>query len=417
MNANMCSMPNTTRSNTTRSPAARSSATILHADLDSFYASVEQRDEPSLRGKPIAVGGGVVLAASYEAKAFGVRTAMSSSAARRVCPNLIEVPARFDAYTDASERVFEIFRDTSPIVEPMSIDEAFIDVGGLWRIAGTPTEIATRLRSRIADDVGLPISVGVARTKFLAKVASAVSKPDGLLVVEPEGELDFLHPLPVQRLWGVGAVTAEKLHDRGIHTVAEVAAMSPDALVAIVGRAMGHQLHALAHNRDARRVTTGRRRRSIGSQQALGRQRRSRDEIDVVLWRLVDRVAGRMRRADRVGRTITLRLRFDDLGRATRSCSLPDATASTAVLHATATAVLDSCWPLVEARGITLLGLSIGNLADSDAVQLVLPFERCNAEGLDTVVDAVRERFGRTALQRATTMRGDPGIQLPMLPD
>jgi len=256
---------------------SRSTATILHADLDSFYASVEQRDDPTLRGRPIVVGGGVVLAASYEAKAFGVRTAMSGAAARRVCPNLIEVPPRFDAYTDASKAVFDIFGDISPIVEPMSIDEAFIDVAGLWRIAGTPTEIATNLRRRVADDVGLPISVGVARTKFLAKVASAVSKPDGLLVVEPDGELDFLHPLPVQRLWGVGAVTATKLHERGVHTVADVAAMSPEAIVAIVGRSMGHQLHALAHNRDARRVTTGRRRGSIGSQQALGRQQRSRD--------------------------------------------------------------------------------------------------------------------------------------------
>jgi DNA polymerase-4 len=394
-----------------------SSATILHADLDSFYASVEQRDDPSLRGRPVAVGGGVVLAASYEAKAFGVRTAMSGSAARRACPNLIEVAPRFDAYTQASNRVFDIFRDISPIVEPMSIDEAFIDVAGLWRLSGTPTEIATRLRGRVADEVGLPISIGVARTKFLAKVASAVSKPDGLLVVEPEDELAFLHPLPVQRLWGVGAVTATKLHARGIHTVAEVASMPLDALVTIVGRAMGHQLHALAHNRDARRVTTGRRRGSIGSQQALGRRRRSRDEIDVVLWRLVDRVTGRMRRADRVGRTITLRLRFDDLTRATRSHSLPDATSATAVVHASASAILDAAWPLVEDRGISLLGLSVGNLADHDAVQLVLPFERCDEERLDTVVDAVRERFGRTALQRATTMQGDPGIQLPMLPD
>ena len=395
----------------------RSLATILHADLDSFYASVEQRDDPRLRGRPIVVGGGVVLAASYEAKAFGVRTAMSGGAARRVCPTLIEVPARFDAYTVASKRVFEIFRDTSPIVEPMSIDEAFIDVAGLWRLAGTPTEIATHLRRRVADEVGLPISVGVARTKFLAKVASAVSKPDGLLVVEPDGELDFLHPLPVQRLWGVGAVTATKLHDRGLHTVADVAAMPADALVAIVGRSMGHQLHALAHNRDARRVTTGKRRGSIGSQQALGRRRRSRDEIDVVLWRLVDRVAGRMRRADRVGRTITVRLRFDDLTRATRSRSLPDATSATAVIHATAAGVLDAAWPLIEERGISLLGVSVGNLADRDAVQLVLPFERCDAEQLDTVLDAVHQRFGRTALQRATTLRGDPGVQLPMLPD
>jgi len=395
----------------------RSAASILHADLDSFYASVEQRDDPTLQGRPIAVGGGVVLAASYEAKAFGVRTAMSGRTARRLCPNLIEVPPRFDAYTEASRQVLAIFRDTSPIVEPMSIDEAFIDVAGLWRLAGSPTHIATELRRRVADDVGLPISVGVARTKFLAKVASAVSKPDGLLVVEPDGELDFLHPLPVQRLWGVGAVTAAKLHERGLHTVADVAAMEPEALVSIVGRSMGHQLHALAHNRDARRVTTGTRRGSIGSQQALGQRRRSREEIDVVLWRLVDRVAGRLRRADRVGRTITIRLRFDDLSRATRSHSLPDATSATALIHATAAGVLDTAWPLIEQRGISLLGVAVGNLADRDAVQLVLPFERCEAEQLDSVLDAVHERFGRTAIQRATTLRGDPGIQLPMLPD
>ena len=392
-------------------------ATILHADLDSFYASVEQRDDPRLRGRPIAVGGGVVLAASYEAKAFGVRTAMSGGAARRLCPDLIEVSPRFEAYTAASRAVFDIFRDTSPLVEPMSIDEAFIDVGGLWRIAGTPTEIATRLRARVAGEVGLPITVGVARTKFLAKVASAVGKPDGLLVVEPDGELDFLHPLAVQRLWGVGAITAAKLHERGIHSVADVAAMSPEALTAIVGRAMGHQLHALSHNRDARRVTTGRRRGSIGSQQALGRRRRSRDEIDVVLWRLVDRITGRMRSADRVGRTVTLRFRFDDLTRATRSHSLPDPTAGTAAVHATAVAILDRSWPLIEERGISLLGVSVGNLSDLGAVQLALPFERGATEQLDSVVDAVRERFGRHALQRATTMRGDPGIQLPMLPD
>jgi DNA polymerase-4 len=395
----------------------RSASTILHADLDSFYASVEQRDDPALRGKPIVVGGGVVLAASYEAKAFGVRTAMSGRAAQRLCPNLIDVAPRFDAYTAASRAVFEIFRDTSPIVEPMSIDEAFIDVAGLWRIAGTPTEIAERLRARIADEVGLPITVGIARTKFLAKVASGVAKPDGLLVVEPDGELAFLHPLPVQRLWGVGEITATKLNDRGIHTVADVAAMTPEALSAIVGSAMGHQLHALAHNRDARRVTTGKRRGSIGSQQALGTRRRSRDEIDVVLWRLVDRITSRMRRAGRVGRTVTLRLRFDDFTRATRSHSLPDPTAGTSTVHTTAVALLDAAWPLVECKGITLLGVSVGNLSDLDAIQLVLPFRRCESEQLDTVMDAVNDRFGRGALQRATTMRGDPGIQLPMLPD
>ena len=227
----------------------RSEATILHADLDSFYASVEQRDDPSLRGKPITVGGGVVLAASYEAKRFGVRAAMSGGEARRLCPNLIDVPARFDAYVEASKAVYAIFDDTTPIVEPMSIDEAFLDVpdcGVWWARPG----IAERLRHRVADEVGLPITVGVARTKFLAKVASGVGKPDGLLVVEPEGELAFLHPLPVERLWGVGLITATKLNGRGVYTVGEVAAMDERALTAIVGRNAGSRLHALAHNRD-----------------------------------------------------------------------------------------------------------------------------------------------------------------------
>ncbi len=392
-------------------------ASILHADLDAFYASVEQRDDPTLRGRPVVVGGGVVLAASYEAKAYGVRTAMSGAAARRACPQLVEVPARFEAYTTASRAVFEIFDDTTPVVEPMSIDEAFLDVGGLRRIAGSPTQIAARLRRRIADEIGLPITVGVARTKFLAKVASGVAKPDGLLVVEPDAELEFLHPLPVQALWGVGEVTASKLHDRGIHTVGDVAALRPDALAAIVGPAMGRQLHALSHNRDARRVTTGRRRGSIGSQQALGRRHRTRDELDVVLWRLVDRITSRMRRAGRVGRTVTLRLRFHDFERSTRSHTLPDATAATSTVHATAHALLDGAWPTIETRGISLLGVSVANLSAADAVQLALPFDRSDAAGLDDVVDAVRDRFGRSALQRATTMAGDPGIQLPMLPD
>ncbi len=392
-------------------------ATILHADLDAFYASVEQRDDVRLRGQPIAVGGGVVLAASYEAKRFGVRTAMNGAEARRLCPNLIEVPARFEAYTTASKAVFAVFADTSPVVEGISIDEAFLDVGGLRRVAGTPAEIAARLRQRVASEVGLPITVGVARTKFLAKVASGVAKPDGLLVVEPDAELAFLHPLPVERLWGVGRVTAAKLNDRGIRTVGEVAAMSERALLAIVGTAPGRQLYALSHNRDARRVETGRRRGSIGSQQALGRRRRSREEIDVVLLRLVDRITRRMRTAGRVGRTVTLRFRFEDFARATRSHTIPAATASTAVVHSTASALLDAAWPVVETRGITLLGLSVSNLDDADAVQLTLPFERSAADRLDEAIDAVRDRFGGASLHRATTMRGDPGFTVPMLPD
>ncbi|HEY7564940.1 MAG TPA: DNA polymerase IV, partial [Acidimicrobiia bacterium] len=294
-------------------------ASILHADLDAFYASVEQRDNPHLRGRPIVVGGGVVLAASYEARAFGVRVAMGGGLARQLCPGLIEVKPRIDAYSEASKAVFEIFDNTTPLVEGISIDEAFLDVGGLRRVSGTPEQIAVRLRQQVRERVGLPITVGVARTKFLAKVASRVAKPDGLLVVPPDTELAFLHPLPVERLWGVGTVTAGKLHERGLFTVGEVAQLAERTLVALLGRAVGHQLHALAHNRDPRSVVVGRRRGSIGSQSALGRRKRSAAEIDERLVAIVDRVTRRMRKAERVGRTVTLRLRFDDFTRATRS--------------------------------------------------------------------------------------------------
>ena len=249
---------------------------ILHADLDAFYASVEQRDDPSLRGKPVIVGAGVVLAASYEARALGVRTAMPGGRARRLCPHAIVVPPRMSAYSEASKAVFRVFENTTPLVEGLSIDEAFLDVGGLAKIAGSPSTIAAKLRVDVAEQVGLPITVGVARTKFLAKVASGVAKPDGLLVVPHGGELAFLHPLPVERLWGVGKVTAEKLHARGISTVGQVAELTEGRLVTWLGQASGRHLHALAHNVDPRRVRVGQRRRSIGAQRALGRRTSSR---------------------------------------------------------------------------------------------------------------------------------------------
>ena len=230
---------------------------ILHADLDSFYASVEQRDDPALRGRPVLVGGGVVLAASYEAKAYGVRSAMGGAQARALCPHAIVVSPRFDAYVEASKAVFAIFENTTPLVEGISIDEAFLDVTGLLKVSGSALEIATRLRRQVRDQVGLAITVGVARTKFLAKVASGVAKPDGLLVVPADAELEFLHPLPVQRLWGVGAITAAKLRERGIVTVRDVARVDETALVAMLGRASGRHLHALAHNRDPRRCRSG----------------------------------------------------------------------------------------------------------------------------------------------------------------
>src|SRR5437763_2808341 len=350
-------------------------AAILHADLDAFYASVEQRDDPRLRGRPVIVGGGVVLAASYEAKAFGVRTAMGAAEVRRLCPQAVVVEPRIDAYVEASRAVFAVFDDTTPLVEGLSIDEAFLDVGGLRRCAGSPAVIAERLRRAVRERVGLAITVGVARTKFLAKVASGVAKPDGLLVVAPDAELAFLHPLPVARLWGLGRVTAAKLRNRGIATVGEVAALPEAVLVSILGPAAGRHLHALAHNRDPRPVQAGRRRRWGGSQHALGRPPtvagHPPEAVDAVLVGLVDRVTRRLRSAGRVGRTVVLRLRFDDFTRATRSHTLPRATDRTdAVLH-TARGLLASAGPLIRTRGLTLVGLAVANLDDADAVQLV----------------------------------------------
>ena len=395
----------------------RSEATILHADLDAFYASVEQRDDPRLRGRPVIVGSGVVLAASYEARAFGVHGAMGGGMARRLCPQAIVVQPRISAYSEASKAVFEVFNDTTPLVEGLSIDEAFLDVGGLGRISGTPTEIAIRLRRQVLDQVGLPITVGVARTKFLAKVASGVAKPNGLLVVPPEGELGFLHPLPVERLWGVGKVTAAKLHDRGILRVGEVAQLPETALVNMLGRATGRHLHALAHNLDPRGVVVGRRRRSIGSQRALGRSPKSPGAVDTILVGLVDRVTSRMRTAGRVGRTVVLRLRFDDFTRATRSHTLLRATAHTQTILAVAQGLLATALPMIEDQGLTLVGIAIANLDDDSAVQLELPFDRHSGIALDAAVDDLRARFGSTAVTRAVLLGKDPGLTVPMLPD
>ncbi|WP_218010137.1 DNA polymerase IV [Actinomadura chibensis] len=388
------------------------SASILHADLDAFYASVEQRDDPALRGRPVIVGGGVVLAASYEAKAHGVRTAMSGGQARRLCPRAVVVQPRMSAYAAASKAVFAVFRATTPLVEGLSIDEAFLDVDGLRR---PPAAIAARLRRDVAEEVGLPITVGVARTKFLAKVASGVAKPDGLLVVPPDGELDFLRPLPVRRLRGVGKATAAKLARYGVTTVGDVADMPEAALVSLLGPGAGRHLHALARNRDPRPVRTGVRRRSMGAQRALGRRRRSPEELDAMLVGLADRLGGRLRRARRVCRTVTLRLRFDDFARATRSHTLAQATADTPrVLH-TARGLLAAAAPLIEDRGLTLIGLSLGNLQDARAVQLALPFDRAMA--VDDAVDGVRGRFGQAAITRAVLLGRDPGVQVPLLPD
>ena len=393
-------------------------ATILHADLDAFFASVEQRDDRHLRGRPMVVGIGVVLSASYEARAYGIRTAMGGRQARRLCPHVISVRPRMSAYSEASKAVFEVFDDTTPLVEGLSIDEAFLDVRGLEHIRGTPSEIAVQLRSDVGEHVGLPITVGVARTKFLAKVASGVAKPDGLLVVPPDGELAFLHPLPVERLWGVGPATAGKLHGRGIRTVGQVAEIPKEALVFMLGRASGRHLHALAHNLDPRPVEVGRRRGSIGSQHALGRRTpRTRDAVDVVLIGIVDRVTRRMRAAGRVGRTVVLRLRFDDFSRVTRSHTLPRATSHTQTILATVRWLLAGAMPLIERRGLTLVGIAVANLEDDGAVQLGLPFDRQSGIDLDAAVDEVRERFGSAAVTRAVLLGRELRPSMPLLPD
>jgi DNA polymerase-4 len=390
--------------------------TILHADLDAFYASVEQRDDPALRGRPVIVGAGVVLAASYEAKAFGVRTAMGQATALRRCPGAVVVSPRFGAYVEASKDVFGVFDDACPVVEPLSIDEAFLDVRGMERIAGPPAEIAARLRREVRERVGLPITVGVARTKFLAKVASGVGKPDGLLVVPPERELEFLHPLHVERLWGVGPATARKLEVRGIRTVGQVAALGEDVLVAMLGRGTGRHLHALSWNHDRRPVEGGRRRASIGAQRAMGRGTHTRSEVDATLLSLADRVASRARKARRVGRTVVLRVRFGDYVRVTRSHTLSRPTAETLEIVDVARALLATAWSDIAERGLTLVGLTLASLSAGDAVQLPLPFDVSPASAVDDAVDRVRARFGDAAITRGALLGRRAAFEPPLAP-
>ena len=392
-------------------------AAILHADLDSFFASVEQRDDPKLRGKPVIVGGGVVLAASYEAKAFGIEGGMGGGKALRLCPHALVVPARMEAYSQASKDVFAVFEDMSPAVEGISIDEAFLDVRGMEHFAGTPRAIAERLRARVRDEVGLPITVGVASTKHLAKVASQTAKPDGLLVVHAGKELEFLHPLPVERLWGVGPKTAGRLHARGLMTVGQVAEVGEGTLMAIAGRAAGRQLHALAHNLDPRPVKHRTRRRSIGSQRALGRRPRSPEELDLMLTQIIDRLARRLRDGDRICRTVVLRLRFGDFAKATRSHTVGAATDRTAVLLAVAQGLLAGALPEIADRGITLIGVSLSQLRRADDLQPELPIDWGEGVRLDTVLDAVREKFGATSVARAAHLGRDPGLSTPLLPE
>ena len=390
---------------------------ILHADADAFFASVEQRDDPGLRGRPVAVGQGVVMAASYEARAYGVRGAMGGRQARRLCPELIAVPPRFDAYVEASEALFDQFAETAPVVEGLSMEEAFLDVGGLEHIGGAPEEIASSLRRRVREHIGLPLSVGVARTKTLAKMASRAAKPDGLLVVAPDDERAFLDPLPVESLWGVGPATAGRLHELGIKTVGDLAELPRLALVASLGPATGTHLHSVARHGDRRRVRAGRRRSSFGSQSAWGGGRRTPAEVDAKLIALVDRVTRRMRSSGRVGRTVVLRLRFRDFKRATRSRTLAAPTASAAPVLLAARGLFEETRPLVRRRGLTMVGIAITNLEHHGAgEQLELPLGQRGGPRLDAALDELRCRYGNNAVTRGTLLRAGPELAPWVMP-
>jgi DNA polymerase-4 len=390
-------------------------ATILHADLDAFYASVEQLLDPSLRNRPIAVGGSVVLAASYEARSYGVRGGMPGWRARQLCGDLLFVGGHFSRYQQFGDDVVSVFHDFTPRVERVSIDEAFLDVAGAVHLFGSPTSIAAAIRRRVRDEIGLPLSVGVAGTKHLAKVASQVAKPDGLVAVAPGDESDFLEPLPIGLIWGIGPATERRLHAVGIYTIGQLAKAGSPILSSLLGQAAGAKLADLSTNIDEREVATTARSKSMGAQAALGRREPTPELIRETLGYLADRVAGRLRRATLAGQTVTVRVRFAHLRSVTRSVTLSTAISTTLTLTEVAeqlahSAVIDN----EREREITLIALSVSNLRPDHSLQLELPLDSPNWHrgagppprsvveasrwGVDRCVDAIRNRFGRTAV-------------------
>ena len=403
-------------------------ATILHADLDAFYASVEVRDLPALRGRPVAVGGGVILSATYEARALGVHAPMSVGVARARCPGLVVVPAHFSRYVEISRSVMEVMRRFTPLVEAISIDEAFLDVSGTTRLFGEPHQIAARIRCAVRAEVDLPISVGAATTKHLAKIASRVAKPDGMLVVEPGSESGFLAPLSVGHLWGIGPVGERRLAEYGIRTIGDLAAVPEDALASWLGRHWGRHLWHLAHNHDPRSVEGGHRAGSVGAQSA-GDATATPDRHTTLLA-LADRVGSRLRRKGRAGRRITVRARFADMASVTRSLTLPAPIAETTSLYRAAAALADGLVAERAAgRRVNLVGISVDLLEDAPHLQLELalgagqgpddPALRAGSDihrrlrSLDAAVDRARNRFGRGAVQRAAVLGHEPEVRSP----
>lgn len=398
-------------------PGAR--ASILHVDLDAFYAQVEQLKRPELRGRPVLVGGGVVLSASYEARRFGVAAPMGVRRALALCPGAVVVSGSFSDYLELSGKVFDVCRRFTPLVEPISIDEAFLDVSGSEHLLGPAPLIAAELKASVRRETGLVVSVGVARTKFLAKVAGRVSKPDGLLVVDPAAELDFLHPLPVEAIWGVGPALAARLHARGVETVGDLAGLPEHTLVHWLGPGAGRHLLALAWNRDPRPVVTGRRAGSVGSQQALGRGTADRAALSGVLLRLCDRVGTRLRSKQRTARAVTVRVRGEIGQVLSRRATSPVPLASTAAIQALALPLLEAACAAL-AHPVTLVGVTLSGLDREGPVQLELPLERGaphrpgSSTGaarlrLDGSTDEIRRRYGKGAVTRASSLLAGRG--------
>jgi DNA polymerase-4 len=398
---------------------ARADAAILHVDLDAFYASVEQLDDATLRGRPVIVGGlgarGVVAAASYEARTFGVRAAMPMGRARRACPAAAFVSPRFDRYSEKSREVMAIFESVTPLVEQLSIDEAFLDVSGARRLMGTGVEIARLVRARVREEAGLVVSVGVASTKFLAKLASDLAKPDGLLAVAPGTEREFLAPLPVSRLWGVGPATLRRLDRMAVHTIGEVAALPESVLTSALGTSLGLRLHALAGNDDPRAVVPEHEAKSIGAEETFAVDLRTRDACDHELVRLVDRVTSRLRRAELRARTATLKIRYENFETITRARTVPEPTDVSTVFLATARDLLDA---LDSSRGVRLLGVSLSGLAPTADSQGVLALDDHESKAgasverraaVERAVDAVRDRFGSRSVGPASLVDGTRG--------
>ena len=397
-----------------------STATILHADLDAFYASVEQMLDPSLRGKPIAVGGGVVLAASYEAKEFGVHGGMPGRRARELCPDLQFVTGHFEEYQRLGDAAINVMGDFTPLVERISIDEAFADVAGCEHLFGSPEDMAKTIRERVQAEVGLPISLGVARTKHLAKIASQVAKPDGLVVVTPGAESEFLRDLPVELMWGVGPVARARLADLGVYTIGQLSQTPGWSLERILGRAIGARLAALAQYRDPRDVVTSRRARSVGSQSALGSKPAVEEVFRPTLRHLADRVASRLRAKSRAGRTVAVRVRFADLRAVTRSVTLPAAISATTILAEIAEDLVRAALADHPAeKTISLLAISVSHLEISTALQLEIPLRLHDEKrrpgtargaarwAADRAMDAIRDRFGRESVGYGSVLLGD----------